>query len=180
MMYQILCGHVNYALGKTRMQVKKQKDTLFWIHVYINLLKILKSYCQQYQEWLPLLHGHFFTTKWGIGKYYHTVSSRVATPLTWPPFYYRMGDRKILLNCFLKSGYPSYMATFLLQNGGQENTTKLFPQEWPPFLHGHFFTTEWRIGKYYQTVSSRVATLLTWPLFYYRKGRLLYKNYQYS
>ena len=22
MMYQILCGHVNYALGKTRMQVK--------------------------------------------------------------------------------------------------------------------------------------------------------------
>ena len=47
MMYQILCGHVNYALGKTRMQVKKkQKDTLFWIHVYINLLKILKSYCQ--------------------------------------------------------------------------------------------------------------------------------------
>jgi hypothetical protein len=26
------------------MQVKKQKDTLFWIHVYIiNLLKILKS-----------------------------------------------------------------------------------------------------------------------------------------
>jgi hypothetical protein len=41
-----LCGHVNYALGKTRMQVKKQKDTLFWIHVYINLLKILKSYCQ--------------------------------------------------------------------------------------------------------------------------------------
>ena len=25
---------------------KKQKDTLFWIHVYINLLKILKSYCQ--------------------------------------------------------------------------------------------------------------------------------------
>jgi hypothetical protein len=47
MMYQILCGHVNYALGKTRMQVKKkQKQTLFWIHVYINLLKILKSYCQ--------------------------------------------------------------------------------------------------------------------------------------
>jgi hypothetical protein len=45
-MYQILCGHVNYALGKTRMQVKKQKDTLFWIHVYINLLKIVKSYCQ--------------------------------------------------------------------------------------------------------------------------------------
>ena len=44
MMYQILCGHVNYALGKTRMQVKKQKDNLFWIHVYINLLKILKSY----------------------------------------------------------------------------------------------------------------------------------------
>ena len=35
MMYQIVCGHVNYALGKTRMQVKKkQKDTLFWIHVY--------------------------------------------------------------------------------------------------------------------------------------------------
>ena len=33
-MYQILCGHVNYALGKTRMQVKKkQKDTLFFIHV---------------------------------------------------------------------------------------------------------------------------------------------------
>jgi hypothetical protein len=26
-----LCGHVNYALGKTRMQVKKQKDTLFWL-----------------------------------------------------------------------------------------------------------------------------------------------------
>jgi hypothetical protein len=25
MMYQILCGHVNYALGKTRMQVKKTK-----------------------------------------------------------------------------------------------------------------------------------------------------------
>jgi hypothetical protein len=25
---------------------KNQKDTLFWIHVYINLLKILKSYCQ--------------------------------------------------------------------------------------------------------------------------------------
>jgi hypothetical protein len=46
MMYQILCGHVNYALGKTRMQVKKLKDTLFWIHVYINLLKILKLYCQ--------------------------------------------------------------------------------------------------------------------------------------
>jgi hypothetical protein len=44
MMYQILCGHVNYALGKTRMQVKKQKDNIFWIHVYINLLKILKSY----------------------------------------------------------------------------------------------------------------------------------------
>jgi hypothetical protein len=43
MMYQILCGHVSYALGKTRMQVEKQKDTLFWIHVYINLLKILKS-----------------------------------------------------------------------------------------------------------------------------------------
>jgi hypothetical protein len=37
MMYQILCGHVNYALGKTRMQVKKKK---------INLLKILKSFCQ--------------------------------------------------------------------------------------------------------------------------------------
>ena len=35
MMCQILCEHVNYALGKTRMQVKKQKDTLFWIHVYI-------------------------------------------------------------------------------------------------------------------------------------------------
>jgi hypothetical protein len=32
MMYQILCGHVNYALGKTRLWVKKnQKDTLFWI-----------------------------------------------------------------------------------------------------------------------------------------------------
>ena len=46
MSYQILCGHVNYALGKTRMQVKKKKDTLFWIHVYINLLEILKSYCQ--------------------------------------------------------------------------------------------------------------------------------------
>ena len=41
MMYQLLCGHVNYALGKTRMWVKK-KDTLFWIHVYINLLKIFK------------------------------------------------------------------------------------------------------------------------------------------
>ena len=26
MMYQILCGHVNYALGKTRMQVKKQRQ----------------------------------------------------------------------------------------------------------------------------------------------------------
>jgi hypothetical protein len=25
MMYQILCGHVNYALGKTRMQVKNTK-----------------------------------------------------------------------------------------------------------------------------------------------------------
>ena len=25
---------------------KNQKDTLFWIHIYINLLKILKSYCQ--------------------------------------------------------------------------------------------------------------------------------------
>ena len=25
---------------------KKQKDSLFWIHGYINLLKILKSYCQ--------------------------------------------------------------------------------------------------------------------------------------
>jgi hypothetical protein len=24
-MYQILCGHVNYALGKTRMWVKKTK-----------------------------------------------------------------------------------------------------------------------------------------------------------
>ena len=24
MMYQILCGHVNYALGKTRMQVKNK------------------------------------------------------------------------------------------------------------------------------------------------------------
>ena len=24
----------------------KKTDTLFWIHVYINLLKILKSYCQ--------------------------------------------------------------------------------------------------------------------------------------
>jgi hypothetical protein len=24
---------------------KNQKDTLFWIHVDINLLKILKSYC---------------------------------------------------------------------------------------------------------------------------------------
>ena len=46
-MYQILCGHINYALGKTRMWVKKtQKDTLFWIHVYINLRKILKSYYQ--------------------------------------------------------------------------------------------------------------------------------------
>jgi hypothetical protein len=32
-MYQILHGHVNYALGKTRMQVKK-KDTLFWIRLY--------------------------------------------------------------------------------------------------------------------------------------------------
>ena len=40
MMYQILCGHVNYALWKTRMQVKKQKDTLFWIHVYINLSNV--------------------------------------------------------------------------------------------------------------------------------------------
>jgi hypothetical protein len=45
MMYQLLCGHVNYALGKTRMPVKKnKKDTLFWIHVYINILKIIKSY----------------------------------------------------------------------------------------------------------------------------------------
>ena len=34
MMYQILCGNVNYALGKTRMQVKKQKDNLFWIRLY--------------------------------------------------------------------------------------------------------------------------------------------------
>jgi hypothetical protein len=25
MMYQILCGHVNYALGKTRMQEKNTK-----------------------------------------------------------------------------------------------------------------------------------------------------------
>jgi hypothetical protein len=47
MMYQLLCGHVNYALGKTRMPVKKnKKDTLFWIHVYINILKIIKSYLQ--------------------------------------------------------------------------------------------------------------------------------------
>ena len=29
MMYQILCGHVNYALGKTRMQVKKTKTLYF-------------------------------------------------------------------------------------------------------------------------------------------------------
>jgi uncharacterized membrane protein len=29
MMYQILCGHVNYALGKTRMQVKKKKTLYF-------------------------------------------------------------------------------------------------------------------------------------------------------
>jgi hypothetical protein len=28
------------------MQVKKQKDTLFWIQGYINLLKILISYSQ--------------------------------------------------------------------------------------------------------------------------------------
>jgi hypothetical protein len=27
------------------MQVKNQKGTLFWIHVYIILLKIRKSYC---------------------------------------------------------------------------------------------------------------------------------------
>jgi len=54
MMYQIVCGHVNYALGKTRMQVKKnQKDTLFWIHVYINLLKILKYVLR----WLLLVTG---------------------------------------------------------------------------------------------------------------------------
>ena len=39
------CGHINYALGKTRIQFKKkQKDNLFWNHVDINLLKILKSY----------------------------------------------------------------------------------------------------------------------------------------
>ena len=54
-MYQILCGHVNYALGKTRnASIKKTKKTLynlFWIHVNINLLKILKSYCQQ-QGWI--------------------------------------------------------------------------------------------------------------------------------
>jgi hypothetical protein len=54
MMYQILCGHINYALGKTRMQVKK--DTLFWIHVYINLLKILKSYCQYICSILSIFH----------------------------------------------------------------------------------------------------------------------------
>jgi len=44
MMYQILCGHVNYALGKTRMQVIKKIRLYFGST--INLLKILKSYCQ--------------------------------------------------------------------------------------------------------------------------------------
>jgi hypothetical protein len=29
MMYQIVCGHVNYALGKTRMPVKKPKTLYF-------------------------------------------------------------------------------------------------------------------------------------------------------
>jgi hypothetical protein len=40
-----------------------------------------------------------------------------------------MEDRKILPNCFLKSGYPSYMATFLLQKG--ETTV----QELPIFMN---------------------------------------------
>jgi hypothetical protein len=35
MMYQILCGHVNYALGKTRMQVKKTKKTLYFGFMFI-------------------------------------------------------------------------------------------------------------------------------------------------
>jgi hypothetical protein len=35
MMYQILCGHVNYALGKTRMQVKKKKKTLYFGFMFI-------------------------------------------------------------------------------------------------------------------------------------------------
>ena len=56
MTYQIVCEHVNYALGKTRMQVKKQKDTLIWIHVYINLLRILKSSCQQHPQYIPYHH----------------------------------------------------------------------------------------------------------------------------
>ena len=30
MMYQILCGHVNYALGKTRMQAKKKKKNFYF------------------------------------------------------------------------------------------------------------------------------------------------------
>ena len=35
MMYQILCGHVNYALGKTRMQAKKNKNTLYFGFMFI-------------------------------------------------------------------------------------------------------------------------------------------------
>ena len=41
MMYQILCGHVNYALGKTKMQVKKTKrhfilDSIMFILLLIS------------------------------------------------------------------------------------------------------------------------------------------------
>jgi hypothetical protein len=42
MMYQILCGHVNYALGKTRMQVKKTKKKTLYL-VLIQIIVILKK-----------------------------------------------------------------------------------------------------------------------------------------
>jgi hypothetical protein len=34
-MYQILCGHVNYALGKTRMQVKNTKRHFIFGFMFI-------------------------------------------------------------------------------------------------------------------------------------------------
>jgi hypothetical protein len=38
MMYQILCGHVNYALGKTRMQVKKTTKRHFILDLCLLLI----------------------------------------------------------------------------------------------------------------------------------------------
>ena len=49
------------CIREDRMQVKKQKDTLFWIHVYINLTNV-----QELSSIIPLLQ--LLTRKWILGE----------------------------------------------------------------------------------------------------------------